>query len=282
MTVMRAQQDCAGQRKRMFWPAVTRFVADYAAAAGTLLVFVLAWQVVTGVWRIVPSYLLPAPTEVLTTLISRGPRLLVHAQATLTEIVVGYLIAVGLGFACAILLLYSRLVERIVLPLILFLQVIPKLSIAPLMIVWFGYSITPKVLMTALIAVFPILINTLLGLRSLDPQIGDLFHVLSAGERQIFFKGRLPNAWPHIFAGLKVGITFAAVGAVVSEWVGADAGLGFLILSNIGSGRLDFLFAVIVVIAALGIGLFAIIGILEMLVSPYHTRRAQPGERSPS
>lgn len=256
--------------------SMLRLGSLYGPPALALALAIFAWHLLTAVWEVVPPFLLPSPGAVMRELVARGPRLLVHTKATLLEILLGYAAGILVGFSLAVGVVYSRTAEKIIMPLILSMQMFPKLAIAPLLVVWFGFSALPKVLIAALIALFPILINTIVGLDGMDPRLDELFRTLSASERQIFFKARLPSAMPHIFAGLKIGITLATVGAVVAEWVGSDIGLGYLLLLTSGRATdLPYLFATIFVIALVGLVLFGSVGLAEMLVWPHARRKSE-------
>lgn len=230
---------------------------------------ILGVELATKYLGLIPKYLVPAPSAVLEEMLSSSSGLLRHTGVTLTEILLGYGAGIVLGFAGALAIFYSRLLQRIIYPVVLLSQFVPKLAIAPLIIVWFGFTITPKVLVTALICMFPITINALAGLKASDPRHLDFMHTLDATRRQVFFKIRLPAAVPHIFAGLKVGITLATIGALVAEWISSEAGLGYLIVFALGFFRIEELFAALVMITGVGLLLYLLVVVLEKLVAPH-------------
>jgi ABC-type nitrate/sulfonate/bicarbonate transport system permease component len=233
------------------------------------IVIVLLWEISTTVLHLVPDYLLPAPSVILQEMLQPGTGLLQHTWVTLVEILAGYALGTVIGFSGALSIVYSPFLKRIIYPLVLLSQFVPKLAIAPLLLVWFGFTITPKVIVTALICMFPVLIDTVVGLEASDPRLLDLMYTYDANRWQIFRKIRLPTAMPHIFAGLKVGITLATIGAIVAEWISAEAGLGYLIVFALGFFQIERLFAALVMITLLGLFLFLLIVLLERLVSPH-------------
>lgn len=229
----------------------------------------IAVEVATKYLGLIPGYLVPAPSDVFREIFSPGSGLVKHTWVTMQEILFGYAVGILLGFSGALAIFYSPLLQRIIYPLVLLSQFVPKLAIAPLIIVWFGFTILPKVLVTALICMFPILINTVAGLKASDPRILDFLRTLDATRLQVFFKVRLPAAAPNIFAGLKVGITLATIGALVAEWISAEAGLGYLIVFALGFFKMEQLFAALVMITLLGLALYILVLILEKVLSPH-------------
>ncbi len=252
-------------------PALRRYWKQYWVTVCFYATVSLIWELLSGHvpqrWRI-PSYILPAPSAIYQEMVRVLPILLAHTRTTLVEILLGFLVGAVIGFGSAILVVYSRVMERIIYPMALFTQTIPKLAIAPLFLIWFGFGLAPKVAITALICLFPVLINSVAGLVSVDPKMMDLMYVLSATRWQVFRKIRLPSAVPHIFAGLEIGISLATVGAIVAEWVGAESGLGYMILIANNQLRTERVFAAIVAIVVLGLALFVGMRGLEHLVSP--------------
>jgi NitT/TauT family transport system permease protein len=164
----------------------------------------------------------------------------------------------------------SRTVESYVYPLLVFSQSIPKVAIAPLFVVWFGFGMTPKVISAFLLGFFPVVVSGVQGFKSLDPDMRDLARSMRASRWQSFYMVSLPNAMPAIFAGLKVSVTLAVVGAVVGEFVGANSGIGFVLQRSIGNFELPTMFAALVVLAVIGIILFWIIDLIERFVVPWH------------
>ena len=223
-----------------------------AAAIGLLA----AWELIVRV-RDIPQVVLPPPSSVLRELwlLFASGAVWQHLGITLTEILSGF----GLGAVAALvlgsLIAMFRVVDRIVFPYIVALQAIPKVAIAPLMVIWFGFGLQSKILMTAVIAFFPVLVNTVVGLKSVEQDRLDLMTALSARRWQTFRYVRLPTALPFIFAGLDVSAVLSVIGAIVGEFVGAKGGLGYLLLFYNSDLRIAAVFALLVVLAAIGISL---------------------------
>jgi NitT/TauT family transport system permease protein len=220
-----------------------------------------------------PHYLVPPPGAVWDTLTGQWQFLLENSFVTLYETVIGFVLASVLGLVTAVAIVYSRSLDKALYPLVLFAQVIPKIAIAPLLIVWFGTDMTPKIILAVLIAFFPVVISGVAGLRSTDPELLDLSATMGASRWQTFYKIRFPNAVPHLMAGLKVAVTLAVVGAVVGEFVGASEGLGYVLL--VANGNLDaaLLFADLILMSFIGIVLFAAVEVTEALLIPWHASR---------
>lgn len=245
----------------------TPSIAFYALVLGVLELLVRL--------QVVPKFLLPAPSGVAARFVMEFPLLVRHAMRTLEEIALGYGLAVIAGLLLAILITHWRPLERAVYPFALFFQTTPKEAFAPILVVWFGYGIVPKVLITALVSFFPVLINTVAGLKNTDRRLLDLLRILNANGWQAFIKVRFPSAVPLIFSGLKIGITLATIGAIIGEWVVSDAGLGYRVLVAMGLFDLDSLFATLGMIGLVGIGLFGIVDLADRWLSPHRRRLAR-------
>ncbi|WP_447138636.1 ABC transporter permease [Micromonospora sp. LZ34] len=240
---------------------------------GLLLVAVFAawWFVADREYT--PNYLVPTPVQVWQTLSGQWDFLLENTLVTLYETVIGFVLAGLLGLLTAVLIAYSKTMDKALYPIVLFAQVIPKIAIAPLLIAWFGTGLEPKIILAVLIAFFPVVISGVAGLRSTDPELIDLSATMGASQWQTFRKIRFPNALPHLMAGLKVAVTLAVVGAVVGEFVGASQGLGYVLL--LSSGNLDsaLLFADLILMSLIGIVLFVVVEAAEALLIPWHASR---------
>lgn len=256
---------------------VRRWTDDAIYPAAAVFAALIMWEVAVVLFRI-PVYILPRPSEVVSYSVKVLPMLVAHGGTTLQEIMIGFVISVVVGVALAMLMTGSQFFRKVVYPLLIISQTVPKVALAPLFLVWFGFGILPKVLIVFLIAFFPIVISTAVGLQSLPVELIDIGRSTGASNRRIFNQIRLPYALPNIFGGLKVAITLAVVGAIYGEFVGADHGLGYLLL--VASGRMDMvlLFAVVFVLVAIGLVLFAAIGVIERLLIPWHhaTRNYDP------
>jgi NitT/TauT family transport system permease protein len=236
---------------------------------GMMVALIAAWQVAAELFSF-PPYLLPAPSAIAEAMAANAAVLLKNSVGTTVEILLGFALSVAVGVPLALAIYLWRPFARTVFPLLISSQAVPKVAIAPLFLVWFGFGLLPKVLIAFLIAFFPVVINTAMGLATLEREKIYLAQSMGLGPLATFFKIQLPNALPSIFAGLKISITFAVVGAVVGEFVGGQGGLGYLLL--IANGNMDtaLLFAGIVALTLLGVVLFALIGLVERLVLPPH------------
>jgi len=231
--------------------------------AGSLVL----WQAAVRTFR-VPSFILPAPSEIGLALY-RGAMsgiYLHHSWITLVETVLGFLLGSAVAFLTGTVLAASRRTEYFLYPFIVMFQNMPKVALAPLIIIWFGLGLASKVVSAALIAFFPLLVNTIVGLRSADEDRIDLMRSLGASQMQIFWMLRLPSALPFLMAGLEVAMVFSLVGAIVAEFVGAEAGLGMLIQSRNFSMDVAGEFAVLFILAALGLALNVVVVLVRRRV----------------
>jgi NitT/TauT family transport system permease protein len=245
------------------------FLAPIAAnlpAVAFLALMVVAWEAYVRVFD-VHDFILPAPTAVWEVIVNQYPNLLRHTWVTTNEIVLGFIIGNVAAVVMAVVIANSALAERIFYPIIIASQTIPKIAIAPLFLIWFGTGMQPKVIITAVVCFFPTVVNTVQGLRSLDPNAVNLLRLVAASRSQIFLKLQFPNALPYFFAGLRISIALAVIGAIVGEWVGASEGLGYLVMYSTQTLRTDLMFAALVFIAALGMALYLVVVLIERLVS---------------
>jgi ABC-type nitrate/sulfonate/bicarbonate transport system permease component len=214
--------------------------------------------------------ILPSPVEVARAVFRDRSLLLSSAGTTLAEILLGYAAAIVIGVALATAVSASRAVERAIYPWLVVSQMIPIPALAPVVVLWTGFDIRPKLIIIALVSFFPIAVNTIDGLRATDPELLGLLRTLGAGRWQSFRIARLPSALPYVFSGLRVAAAFAVIGAVFAEWVGSsNGGLGYLILSYSSQTLTADVFAVVVVLAVIGVALFAAVGIVERLAVPW-------------
>ena len=234
-----------------------------------IAVFLLAWQIFVIVWE-VPPYLLPTPVAIADAFVAELPELLRHGWVTVYEMLAGYALAVGVAIPLAIAITSSNRFNELAMPTLLFFQIVPKVAIAPLFLVWFGVGVTPKILVAFLISFFPIVIDAAVGLRSMSPEMGDLARSMGATRLQIFAQFRLPTSLPYLFSGLKVAATLAIAGTVVGEFVGADKGLGYLLLVTNSNMQTSLMFATIVALTIIGLVFYYSVELLEALLIPWH------------
>jgi NitT/TauT family transport system permease protein len=236
-----------------------------AAAIG----LILAWQGLVYFFTI-PDYLLPGPFAVIKTVFSEWSLIYPHVLITLYETGAGFILALIIAIPVSVAVVWWKPVEKTVLPLMVFLQTVPKVAIAPLFIIWFGFGYFPKILISLLLAYFPIVIEMITGLRDVEPEVIDLSKSMSAKPAQTFIKIRIPNSLPYMFAGLKLGAILALVGAVIGEFMGSMKGLGFLVMY--ANDRMDttLTFAVLVVLLILGKVAFSVVEWAERYSISWH------------
>ncbi len=245
----------------------------------TLLMLALlgGWEVVVHINE-TPRWMLPPPSAILESFRTDWRLLLEHARVTLLEVVLGFGLALLAGIVTGVAIDSSIVMRRAIYPLIIASQTIPMVALAPLMLIWFGYDLIPKILITALIGFFPIAVNTVDGLRSGDREMLGLLRSMGATGWQRFRIVRVPAALPLIFSGARIAITFCVIGAVFAELVGASAGLGYLMERSAAQFQTSRVFACIVILALMGIGLFSLIAFIERLALPWRRYLTESGE----
>ena len=234
-----------------------------------IVAFLLAWQLFVVFWKM-PPYLLPSPIAIAQTFVAEFPELLRHGWVTTYEMLAGYALAVAVAIPLAIAITSSARFNQFVMPTMLFFQIVPKVAIAPLFLVWFGVGATPKILVAFLISFFPIVIDAAVGLRSMSVEMTDLARSMGATRMQVFTRFRLPTSLPYLFSGLKVAATLAIAGTVVGEFVGADKGLGYLLLVTNSNMQTSLMFATIVALSIIGLVFYYLVELLESLLIPWH------------
>jgi NitT/TauT family transport system permease protein len=235
----------------------------------TAAVMVALWEVVYLVWQ-PKDYIFASPVSVAESLVDRRKLLLEQTWHTTYETVLGFLIAVVLGVALAAVHYLFRRLARVLWPSILFVQIMPKVAIAPLLLVWLGFGAATKVVIAFLIAFFAVMANAYRGLDSAGPELIELGRSMGARRASIFFRMELPNALPEILSGARIAVTFALVGTVVAELVGSNNGLGNVVLTANQQLDTSLMFAAVVMLAALGLTLYALVGLIERRLVPWH------------
>jgi NitT/TauT family transport system permease protein len=262
------------QKKReMHLKRKERFL-DIFSPVAAILALLLIWLLLVYLFRI-PEYLLPPPQSIIQEMAQNFRDLIGHFLITGYEALFGFGAAIFIGFPCAVLLVWSRGIERAIMPLLVFTQTLPKVAIAPLLLVWLGFGILPKLAVAFLIAFFPIVVATATGLKSVETDMVELIQSMSATRWQEFAKARIPNSLPFFFSGVKVAVILSVIGAIVGEFVGADKGLGYLVLVASGNLETKLLFAAIMFLSLLGFGLFTIVSQLEKILIPWHVSMRQ-------
>jgi ABC-type nitrate/sulfonate/bicarbonate transport system permease component len=241
-----------------------RWLAPWLLMAALLI----GWQAavrLTGT----PRWLLPAPSDVLAAFINDWPILAPNALVTLSEVLAGFALAVVAGIGLGIAVFRSPTLDRVLYPIIIASQTVPIPALAPLLLVWFGPSVLPKVIVTALVGFFPIVVSTVEGLRSTDRDVVNLLRSFGASPGTVFRLAEFPSSLPFIFAGARIAVAISVIGAVFGELVGARAGLGYLMTRAIAQFETPRLVAAIVLLSLMGTGLFALVGLVERAALPW-------------
>ena len=243
-------------------------VRSVIAPAAVVLAALLAWEAAAR-WDVladllsIRDFLVPAPTQIAEALWEERSLLAEDAWVTLKEVLLGFALALLAGIGLAIAIHLSETARRAIYPLLVASQTVPIVVIAPVLVVWFGFGIVPKLLIIALICFFPITVNAYDGLRSVDPDLVKMMRTLGASRRQILRRAELPWAMPFAFSGAKIAVAVAVIGAVFAEWAGSDSGLGHLILVSSSELSTALTFAAIFVLSAIAISLFGLLALIE-------------------
>ncbi|WP_281982639.1 ABC transporter permease [Thalassorhabdomicrobium marinisediminis] len=239
----------------------------YAAALpiGTAIALIVIWQLGVRLFD-VPTYIAPAPSDVAYTFVDKFPILMANFWPTFYESILGFLFGNFFAIVIAIAFVHSKNVEKAFFPIAVFINTIPILAIAPILVLIFGPGLTAKVVIAALICFFPTLVNMVRGLQAVSPQSLELARILSASKSEIFWKIRLPSSLPFLFSALRIAATTCVIGAIVGEWVGADLGLGALIIDSTFNFNSPLLYATVFMSSGLSVCLFAAVAIAERLI----------------
>ncbi len=257
----------ASRRMRMRLRTFAEVVLPPTIFFGLVITF---WQVYVTVKEI-PTIIMPKPSEILARLLEDPHYFFIeNGMVTFTEALSGFLIGSIAAIFLAVFLARSRALERSIFPLAVVIRATPLIVIAPLLIIWFGYSIYPKIIMAALLCFFPVLVNTIIGLRSVSPTSLEFFHSVAASEWEILIKLRAPHSLPYVLSAFKTAVTLSVIGAVVAEWSGAGEGLGRLIFWQAALLNQPSVFAAIVVLALMGVSLTLIVAWLEKILLFWH------------
>ncbi|MBN3849605.1 ABC transporter permease [Paraburkholderia sp. Ac-20342] len=232
--------------------------------------FFAIWQALVRLFHI-PSYLLPAPSEIFSVIYDNAGMLAHQGQATLLVIFASFVVSVIVGVSLSLLISFSPLARRTVYPLIVFSQTIPKIAVAPLFVIWFGFGFLPKLLIAVLISFFAVVIQSTVGFTSLHPQPLRVAQSMGATRMDLFFKVRLPHALPNIFAGLKMAMASSAIGAIVGEFIASQEGLGYLVLVANGQMNTKLAFAGMLILSAMGIVLYFVVELAERFTTGYRS-----------
>ncbi|HOE89910.1 MAG: putative aliphatic sulfonates transport permease protein SsuC [Spirochaetes bacterium ADurb.Bin315] len=270
-----------GQKAKSAWckKAVEAIQKNYRSVL-VILGFFLLWEF-SVVWFKVPEFVLPPPSAALKHLFIKQAdanyNWPLHIRTTLQEFILGFCVTAVLGIGLAIIFVWSKKVKDMVLPLFTFINSLPIIAIAPLILLWMGYGIKTNILIAFLVSFFPVVINTMTGLDSIEDDLLDLIRYLNASKLQLFIKIRIPNSLPYIFSGLKICSTMSIVGAIVGEFIASDRGLGYIIISAQYTMSTPPIFSSLIVISLAGAGLYWVVALAERLIMPWAFKKEQKG-----
>jgi len=249
---------------------------DVAIAVASFAAFIALWEIAVRALD-VPMLVLPPPSAIVREAHLRFDIYFRNSLVTLYETLAGFVLAAVIGVILSVGIVYSRVLKSAIFPLIVTLQIVPKVAIAPLLLIWAGYGASSKILLALFVSFFPIVVNMVTGLAAVEEELIELCRILQASWWKEFFKVRLPNALPYLFSSLKVASTLAVIGAVIGEFVGGDQGLGYLIIISNTEMRTSMAFVSIVSLSVLGLGLYGLIGLAEKLLMPWEQRAPSAG-----
>jgi NitT/TauT family transport system permease protein len=256
-----------------------RGVSGVLPAVGLAVAVLVVWELAVRLFKI-PTFVIPAPSAIATALVESRAALAAASKATAVEVLFGFVLAAVVGIAVALVIVRFERFGKALYPLVVLFQNVPKVALAPIFILWFGYDLAPKVVLIVVIAFFPVAIDMLAGLQSVEPSFVALMQSVGSGPSEILRRVRIPHSLPHLMAGLKVAITFSVIGAIVGEFAGASAGLGYVI--QFASTQLDtpLVFAALVVVSVLGLFFYYLVEFAERLLVPWSPKfeRAQPDQ----
>ena len=243
-------------------------ITDRLPAAIALCLIVLVWWALSGSGA-VPSYMLPSPADVVKAFIDDFPNLMFHARTSVLEALYGLVIGVGLAFVTATVMDRFLFLDRALSPILVITQTIPTIAIAPLLVLWMGFGMAPKITLVVITTFFPITVGLLEGYRGVDRDAVYLLRAMGADRRQVFFHVKFPAALPHFFSGLKISASYAVVGAVISEWLGGFEGLGVYMTRVKKAYAFDRMFAVIILIVIISLLLMALVDLIRRVSMPW-------------
>ncbi len=264
-----AEKIAADHRKRS---SIIDLGSSIAWPVVSFVVLLVAWEILIDVLK-VPEFLVPAPSKFFARFFESRDLLWSQSLVTSYEVLLGFAAAAIISIPLALLIASVPIVERAVYPIVVFFQLIPKIAIAPLFIVWFGFTAFPKMLLTFLLCFFPVLVDSMTGFKAIEPRLLYITRSMGASRWQTFRYIRLPAAMPYIFSGLKVSIVFASTGAIVGEFVGANEGLGYLLLRGTSYMDTPLIFAALVALSIMGLVFSYIVQGSEQLIMPWQNKK---------
>lgn len=259
-------------RKNNFFNNVLNTIKNNYQSVLVILSFFVIWELIVHQFN-VPEYVLPSPSNALAHLFIKQPDAnyywMLHIGATLKEVVISFAVTSVLGIFISLLMIWSPQIRKVIMPGFIFINSLPIVAIAPIILLWFGYGIQTNILISFLVSFFPVVVNTVTGLEDIDDDLLDLVRYLNASKWQIFRKIRIPNALPYIFSGLKICTTLTVMGAIVGEFIASDKGLGYIIINSQYTMDTPAIFASLIVISLGGAVLYFIVSLIERLAMPW-------------
>lgn len=235
----------------------------------TFLILLAVWELIVRIKNI-PRYILPGPADIFDSLLASYKLIAFHTATTLMEALLGFVFAVITAFLIAFLLNNVKWLNQAIYPIIIVTQTIPVITLAPLFLIWFGWGLLPKIIVVILVCFFPVVINLLKGLNSVDPDLINLFRSMGAGRLATFKMVKLPAALPGFFSGLKISASYSIMAAIIGEWLGAKQGLGYFMTLSQKSFRVDKVLAAVVVISVLSLLIVKLIDLVEWITVPWN------------
>ena len=257
-----ATADTTSARREKARPRKAKTWRDRWPPLAAVVGILVLWELIVVGFE-VPTFIAPGPGEVVATMIERWPMLMRNLWPTALESLAGFALGNTIAVLIAVGFVHSRLAERAFYPIAVFINTIPIIAIAPILVLIFGNGFTPKIIIAALICFFPTLVNVTRGLKAVNPATLELMHVLSASRWEVLIRVRLPSSLPFLFAALKIASTTCVIGAIVGEWIGSNVGLGALIIEATYNFRSPLLYATVILAASLAVVLFTIVTLLE-------------------
>ena len=249
-----------------------RSIGNKIAPIVFILILLIIWEIIVNVGGI-EKYILPAPTDVIEVLIKDFKTMIPHILATLYEGMVGFLIAIALSIILAVIMDMVPLIKRALYPVLVISQTIPTVALAPLFIIWFGFGALPKIIVVVIVCFFPIVISIVDGLEGVDKDLINHFKLMGASKLNVFLHLKLPYGMINFFSGMRIGATYSIMGAVIGEWLGGDKGLGVYMTRARSAYALDKMFASIVIIVVISMGIFLLVSLMEKLFTPWNNKK---------
>lgn len=249
-----------------------RSIGNKIAPIVFILILLIIWEIIVNVGGI-EKYILPAPTDVIEVLIKDFKTMVPHILATLYEGMVGFLIAIALSIILAVIMDMVPLIKRALYPVLVISQTIPTVALAPLFIIWFGFGALPKIIVVVIVCFFPIVISIVDGLEGVDKDLINHFKLMGASKLNVFLHLKLPYGMINFFSGMRIAATYSIMGAVIGEWLGGDKGLGVYMTRARSAYALDKMFASIVIIVVISMGIFLLVSLMEKLFTPWNNKK---------